>query len=167
MDKKQKKVRRTNAKGTKTARRDCSTNRGHVTEIPSTIPNTELKNLGQVAEMAFQLHATLHGFIVNKPFGESSKYDFITDWSGNLVRVQVKSVTFQKNGVYKVMVAHGKEKAKYDSTHCDVIAAFVVPEKTWYIIPVNEVEARDLNLRPHKESNGKYEKYKEQWDMLR
>ncbi len=49
------------------------------------------KQRGQLAEAAFPAIAARLGFRVSKPWGESSRYDFILDNGRRLLRVQVKS----------------------------------------------------------------------------
>src|SRR5436190_11956309 len=49
------------------------------------------KQIGEWAEMQFMARAAMNSLIVSKPWGETARYDFMTDHDGRLCRVQVKS----------------------------------------------------------------------------
>jgi hypothetical protein len=79
--------------------------------------------------------------------------------------VQVKSATFRSsNGLgYVSPVRYGK--GAYPPGAFDFIAAYVIPEKAWYIIPGNEVLGmRSVTLCT---PTGRWEQYREAWHLLR
>ena len=49
------------------------------------------KTRGEIAEALFIAIAKALGFRVSRPFGDNCPYDFILDWHGHLIRVQLKS----------------------------------------------------------------------------
>ena len=52
----------------------------------------------------------------------------------------------------------------YTKKDVDIIAAYVEPERIWYIIPVEKVRGETLYLYPHRVNNkGYYEMYKDAW----
>jgi hypothetical protein len=132
-----------------------------------------VKEIGEITELKFYLKGFDLGLIVSKPYGDSSKYDFITDWNGVLKRVQIKSTSTLDKGNrtdrYRIMSASGgRTKNSYSSKDIDLIIAYVIPLDVWYIIPVNVVShCKTLALFPHKQSIGKYEIYKDRWDLLK
>jgi hypothetical protein len=53
----------------------------------------------------------------------------------------------------------------YRAGSFDFLAAYVVPEEAWYILPVAEVVGkRSVSLCT---PTGRYEKYREAWELLR
>ena len=61
------------------------------------------KRRGELSELAFIYKATGLGFNVSKPYGDSSRYDFIVEHLGRLSKVQVKSTT-RCDGAYYLNV---------------------------------------------------------------
>jgi len=120
---------------------------------------------GEWAELRFMERASEMGFRVSKPWGESARYDFIVEWQGNCVRVQVKSTTFREHDGYSCMVrgCHGP----YEGDPFDYVAAYLIPEDVWYIIPAELVVGMgSVGLYPHLK-NAKYEPYREAWQLLK
>ncbi len=122
------------------------------------------KMRGEWAEMIFMVRATEHGLPVSKPWGEMRSYDFVVGWPGHFVAVQVKSTVFELNGGYVCSVnSHHK---RYPPGSFDFLAAYVVFEDAWYIIPENEVQGME-KVSLHTGSNrANYEKYREAWHLL-
>ena len=49
----------------------------------------------------------------------------------------------------------------------DFLAAYVIPRDAWYIIPVSAFDSIvSLNVAPHRRSNGRFEQYREAWDLF-
>ena len=129
------------------------------------------KRQGELAELAFMSKAASLGFGVAKPYGDSERFDFILSRDGHLWRVQVKSTRTAKHGVYEIS-AHGCWGAHdiYTKDEIDFIVAYVVPEKVWYIIPIEATRGRKrLCLHPNvpRKACYKYEKYREAWRLLK
>ena len=137
------------------------------------------KSRGEWAEMRFLVAAAEHGLQVSKPWGEMSHYDFVTGHESCLARVQVKSTTYKIKDskikdAYSCAVRGGHRP--YVGNVFDFVAAYVIPEDTWYIIPLAEIYGRGtISLYPNakindehrKDERMKYEKYKEAWHLLR
>ena len=123
--------------------------------------------MGEVAESAFLHKAMELGLMVSKPWGDSSRYDFVVDTGEGLVRVQVKSTGCLCEQRYAV-AAHGSDpKVGYAPEEIDFLVAWVVPEDAWYVIPVGAfAPRRNLWLYPRGEHAGQYEKYREAWELL-
>ena len=129
------------------------------------------KRLGELAELAFMCKAASLGFGVAKPYGDSDRFDFIVSWDGRLCRVQVKSTRTAYRGAYEIG-AHGCWGGSdiYTKDEIDLIAAYVVPEDTWYLIPIEATRGRKrLCLHPNvpRRACYKYEKYREAWWLLK
>ncbi|HEY1464088.1 MAG TPA: group I intron-associated PD-(D/E)XK endonuclease [Terriglobales bacterium] len=133
------------------------------------------KSRGEWAEMCFLVAAAEHGLQVSKPWGEMSQYDFVTGHENRLVRVQVKSTIYKikdsrVKDTYSCAVRGGHRP--YVGNVFDFVAAYVIPEDIWYIIPLAEIYGRGtISLHPHatkiNDEHMKYEKYKEAWRLLR
>lgn len=125
-----------------------------------------MTNNGNIAELKFALLCIEQGIHVSKPLFDIAKYDLIIDIKGCLIRIQIKSTRYLNKGkrahYYNCMVASGtKSKVRYSKNDIDFIAAYVIPEDAWYIIPIEEISAQSIKLYPHRENcNHRYEKYR-------
>ena len=123
------------------------------------------KKRGEWAESVFMARASEHGLPVGRPWGEMSSYDFIIGKTGRFVSVQVKSTIFQEGTGYGCTV-RGGHKA-YPAGAFDFVAAYVVPEDAWYIIPAKVIRGkRSITLYPQSQT-ALYEEYREAWYLLR
>jgi PD-(D/E)XK endonuclease len=126
---------------------------------------SDKKLRGEWAEMRFMVRAAEHGLHVSKPWGEMQSYDFIVGSPNCFVSVQVKSTTAELDNGY-VCTVRGAHKS-YAAGSFDFLAAYVVFEDVWYIIPGEEIQGKGcLTLYPNSKK-AKYEKYREAWDLLR
>src|SRR5689334_22070817 len=94
------------------------------------------KQRGEWAEMRFMARAAKEGLQVTKPWGETAHYDFAVEYKGRFVRVQVKSTIFREGTGYSCM-ARGCS-GPYVGDLFDFLAAYLIPEDVWYIIPVEK-----------------------------
>lgn len=124
------------------------------------------KRKGELAELRFWTEATRRGMIVSKPYGDSARYDFVVDCAGQLSRVQVKSTSSGNQTGYHMNCCAGSRRP-YRPDDVDFIAAYVVPNDTWYIVPVSALgERTSLTLsRPHSQRRPA-DRFKERWDLL-
>ncbi len=110
-----------------------------------------------------------HGLAIAKPWGDSARYDFIVETEGGFLRVQVKSTMCRKGGGYACKVRPNVRTSPYTSAQFDFLAAYVIPEDVWYIIPSTVVVRAAVNaivLSPSRRGH-KYEPYMEAWHLLR
>ncbi len=123
---------------------------------------------GEWAEVHFLARASEHGLSVAKPYGDCRPYDFIVESNGRLLRVQVKSTTFRhprNTDVYMCRIAPAHSRG-YAADVLDFIAAYIIPEDVWYIIPFAKlVMKQSINLDPRK-SRGRYKAFQEAWHLL-
>ena len=95
------------------------------------------KQRGEWAEMHFMVRATDHDLPVSKPWGDSRSFDFVVGWPGRFVAVQVKSTTLEvENGGYACSVCTSGKP--YAPGSFDFLAAYVIYDDAWYIIPAKE-----------------------------
>jgi hypothetical protein len=99
---------------------------------------------GDLGEVAFVHKAMTLRFTVAKPYGHNHRYDFILESGKNLWRIQVKTCTHLRNDLYRANVFHSLNGAStsYTQADCDFIVVYVMPLKTWYVLPVREAVGR-------------------------
>jgi PD-(D/E)XK endonuclease len=120
---------------------------------------------GEWAEMCFMTRAAEHGLCVTRPWGEMSRYDFAVEYKGHFVRVQVKSTMFLDRGGYSCSVRDCR--GPYVGDAFDFVAAYLIPEDIWYIIPAEKFRGQgSIALYPRLKKS-KYGQYREAWDLLR
>jgi hypothetical protein len=123
------------------------------------------KQRGEWAELRFMARAAEHGLCITKPWGEMSHYDFAIEYEGRFVRVQVKSTMYKRQGTYVCNVL--ANNGPYAANQIDFVAAYVIPEDVWYIIPAHIFQRQcHVHLSPHLKRS-KYERYREAWHLLR
>ncbi len=106
---------------------------------------------GNLAETAFLYRGTELGFRISQPYGNCERYDFIVDNGRKRWRVQVKStrVLCGKNR-YRVNVGHRPiaevnrpiTSVAYLQSEIDFLAVYILPERTWYIVPIAGLAGR-------------------------
>ena len=128
------------------------------------------KRRGELAELAFALKAANLGFSVAKPYGDSDRYDFIVDGGRELHKVQVKSANVLSQGVYFIASQRCSNGTAipYTEEEIDFLAAYVMPEDAWFVIPAGAfVPKTSLHLFPRERGDrGMYARYREAWCLL-
>ena len=130
-----------------------------------------LKRRGSQYEAAFVTQALKRGLDILEPYGDYMPYDvMVQNGDGRILRVQVKGTSSQiknKPG-YKVIAATGNTtKTPINPEEVDVLAAYVEPEDTWYLIPVKKLTGNvSVYLNPNTKLNGRYEVWKEAWNVF-
>jgi hypothetical protein len=125
---------------------------------------TNKKLRGEWAEMVFMTRAIEVGLPISKPWGEMQSYDFVVGRTRHFVSVQVKSTTAEVGTGYECTVRGGH--TFYPSGSFDFLAAYVVTENAWYIIPEETIQGQEsVSLYP-KLPKARYEKYREAWHLL-
>jgi len=129
------------------------------------VSGAECKRLGEAVEAAFLAKATMLGFPVLKPWGDSRPYDFAVEGGRRLSRVQVKCATSHRGTRCDARAAGSGELYTLDDI--DFLAAYVILQNLWYIVPADAFVPRatvHFNYGPH--SQGMFEKYREAWCLL-
>lgn len=127
------------------------------------IVNKKLR--GEWTEMCFMVRATEHGLPVSKPWGEMQSYDFVVGWPGHFVAVQVKSTICELGAGYGCTL-RGSQNRRYPRGSFDFVAAYVILEDCWYIIPEEAVEGMERISLASDSERAHYEKYREAWHLL-
>ena len=125
------------------------------------------KERGEWAESVFVARAAEHGLPVSKPWGDSNSFDCVVGRPGKFVAVQVKcTVAKLENGKGYVCSTCSSHKA-YRPGAFDYLAAYVVLEDVWYIVPAKLIRGLKSISLCTEGSEAKYEEYREAWDLLR
>jgi len=120
---------------------------------------------GEWVESVFVARANEEGLAVSKPWGDSKSFDFVVGKPGRFVGVQVKSTTFKLGGGYSCAVKHNNQT--YARGSFDFVAAYVIPEDVWYIVPAEKMENRETMIICSDSKQALYEEYREAWHLLR
>jgi hypothetical protein len=154
------------------------------------------KRSGEISELVFALAAARRHFGVSRPYGDSERYDLILDPShipfvpptkaerrranwitqlvaptrSRLIRVQVKGTTQLLNGLYRVNTSrriHGRV-VPYTLAEIDFIAAYVIPEDSWFIFPLAHILGQTAVLLGPKGRRKPtlYDPYREAWHLF-
>lgn len=107
------------------------------------------------------------GLPVSKPWGDSNSFDCVVGRPGKFVAVQVKSTIAKlESGEGYICSTCSSHKA-YRAGAFDFLAAYVVLEDAWYIIPAKEIRGLKSVSLCTQGKEAKYEGYREAWDLLR
>ena len=107
------------------------------------------------------------GLPVSKPWGDSNSFDCVVGRPGKFVAVQVKcTIAKLENGKGYICSTCSSHKA-YRPGSFDFLAAYVVLEDGWYIIPAKEIRGLKSISLCTEGSEAKYEQYREAWHLLR
>ena len=129
------------------------------------------KKKGELAEMAFIYKAESLGFDVAKPYGDSNRYDFVVRSGQRFWKVQVKATGFIAFGNYRVhaeRIQRGRA-IPYTADEIDFLAVYIIPEDTWFIIPVRAFtpsQESSTSIPAGTPDGGRYEKYREAWWLM-
>ena len=130
------------------------------------------KRRGEWVELKFMERAAGLELQVYKPWGDSARYDVGVEWRGRQWKIQVKStMCLSKHSEHSYVCAvHPNQKGRpYRRKEFDFLAAYVIPEDVWYIIPASVVMKGTMNMVVLSPSvpGHRYERFKEAWHLLR
>jgi len=145
------------------------------------------KERGEWVELLFMATAARLGLKVARPHGDSARFDVIVEGGGKLHRVQVKSTTQKRRDDYQcrcswssttpgLKTARDSNAARpvrrpqaqqYSKEDIDFVAAYVVPEDAWFIIPTSDLPTKVMYLPPRKRAErSRYGSFLEAWPLL-
>jgi len=124
------------------------------------------KKRGEWAESVFLARASEEGLSASKPWGDSRSFDCVVGRPGKFVAVQVKCTIAKLEKGEGYICSTCSSHKPYKKGSFDYLAAFVIPEDVWYIIPARLVFGlKSISLCTVGEA--KYEEYREAWSLLR
>jgi len=132
---------------------------------PKIIKDKKLR--GEWAESVFMVRAGEAGLPVSKPWGDSNSFDCVVGRLGKFVAVQVKSTIAKlESGEGYICSTCSSHKA-YRAGAFDFLAAYVVLEDAWYIIPAKLIRGLKSVSLCTQGQEAKYEGYRGAWHLLR
>jgi hypothetical protein len=126
---------------------------------------TDKKLRGEWAELVFMVRAAEHKLPISIPWGEMRSYDVILGSPQHFLTVQVKSTTFLVQARY-VCTLRGSGHRSYAHGSFDFLAAYLVFENCWFIIPEIEVLGREEILLSPTSTTTRYSKFRDAWHLL-
>jgi hypothetical protein len=125
------------------------------------------KERGEWAESIFLVRAGENGIHVSKPWGDSRSYDFVVGRPGRFAAVQVKCTIAVLESEKGYCCSTCSSHKPYPKGAFDFLAAYVIPEDAWYIIPAEEILGLKSVSLCTVEGEAKYEGYREAWHLLK
>jgi hypothetical protein len=126
---------------------------------------TDKKLRGEWAELVFMVRAAEYKLPISIPWGEMRSYDIILGSPRRFLAVQVKSTTYLVDARY-VCTLRGTGHRSYAPGSFDFLAAYLVFEDCWFIIPESKVLGLESICLSATNSAAKYSKYREAWHLL-
>ncbi|HTS06821.1 MAG TPA: group I intron-associated PD-(D/E)XK endonuclease [Candidatus Eisenbacteria bacterium] len=125
------------------------------------------KKRGEWAESVFLARANEEGLSASKPWGDSRSFDCVVGRPGKFVAVQVKCTIAKLEKGEGYICSTCSSHKPYRKGSFDYLAAFVIPEDLWYIIPARLVFGLKSISLCTVGGEAKYEEYREAWSLLR
>lgn len=132
----------------------------------------ESKQIGNLTELQCITSFYELGYKVSLPYGENSRYDFIVDINGILIRVQVKTCKVSEDGSTisfpcrsTRVNSNGCYHRKYTKNEIDYFCTYY--NNTCYLIPVNEC-SNEKRLRFFESKNNQQRgiNYAKEYELL-
>lgn len=124
---------------------------------------------GIFAESIFITKCLSRNIAINSPVADIHGYDFLLDMPSGFKKIQVKSVCRPciKKHSYSVSICRGFDKRSYTKGDYDYVAAYLIQDDIWYIIPFDEIGERiTIRIFP-KSDKSKWNGYKEAFHLLK
>jgi hypothetical protein len=125
------------------------------------------KERGEWAEAIFLVRARAQGLPVSKPWGDARGFDFVVGGPGHFLAVQVKCTIFELEDEGGYICSICSCNRPYPPGSFDFLAAYLVYEDAWYIIPEKEILGLKSISLGTQNNEAKYEMYREAWQLLR
>jgi hypothetical protein len=125
------------------------------------------KKRGEWAESVFIARASEEGLAASKPWGDSRSYDCVVGRPGKFVAIQVKCTISKLRSGVGYLCSVCSSNRPYPKGAFDFVAAYVILEDAWYIIPEKEIRGLKSISLSTMGNEAKYETYREAWRLLR
>ena len=103
---------------------------------------------GALGEMAFERHFLAEGRFIAVPRFDLHKTDFVLEWEGQLVKVQVKTMSLQRKARLPTYTASiqtardGKPCQPYQEGDCDFIAVVNLDYDRIWMLPLHVTKGK-------------------------
>src|SRR5260370_4458762 len=125
------------------------------------------KKRGEWAESVFAARAAENGLLVSKPSGDSTSFDYVVGHPGKFVAEQVKCTIARLESGKGYICNLKSNNKRYPPGAFDVVAAYVILEDAWYIVPMKAIGGQSTLSLCTVGTWAKFEQYREAWDLLR
>lgn len=125
------------------------------------------KERGEWAESVFISRASEEGLPASKPWGDTRSFDCVVGRPGKFVAVQVKCTIAKLESGEGYICSTCSSHKPYKKGSFDYLAAYVIPEDVWYIIPAKLIFGLKSISLCTVGGEAKYEEYREAWHVLR
>ena len=132
-------------------------------DLTYTMPSSNTLRIGAIAESRFVTECLERDFEPHLPT-TPMPWDFIVTCPAGVLKVQIKT-TNHKNSTNTYAVNCSAHRDFMCDT-IDVVGCYVMPEKTWWMIPRKEVKGLTLKLNLLPNSKTKHKKYQENWSIF-
>jgi hypothetical protein len=135
------------------------------------------KKDGTIYECVFKVEAMKHGNDVFPSEGDYSVVDMVVlNPAGRAFRVQIKGTALEgasdgasrppMKNKFKICI-DGERRNTILATEVDVLACYISPRDTWYLIPmVKAVGLKTLAFFLQEDSESKWQAYRNNWDIF-
>jgi len=138
------------------------------------------KQAGSLYEQIFVVEALRRGLEPHMPFGDFLPHDLIVyGRSGACYKIQIKGTSTESRdarrrnlrGRFRITAATGSStKEIIDCAKVDILAAYIAPWDTWYLIPCEVIKSKCVWMYPEVPyegyPKGKYEPYRNNWSIF-
>lgn len=129
------------------------------------MPTSKSQRIGAIAESRFITECLERNFEPHVPT-TPMPWDFIVTCPAGTLKVQIKSTNAKPTGeCYQINTSTGCRNKDPMCDSIDVVGCYVGHEKTWWMIPRNEISSVSIKLNPEHTSKSKYKKYQENWSL--
>lgn len=132
-------------------------------DLTYTMPSSKTLRIGAIAESRFVTECLERDFEPHLPT-TPMPWDFIVTCPAGVLKVQIKS-TNHKNSTNTYAVNSSAHR-DFMCDSIDVVGCYVMPEKTWWMIPRKEIKGLTLKLNILPNSKSKHKKYQENWSIF-
>lgn len=124
--------------------------------------------IGKAGELMVAAQCARRGYIPALPYEEDIPFDLVAIKADRALKIQVKSCASlnKRRDRYEIKSSTGSRNA-YSPDDVDFLIVWLEPENCYYIIPVYDIlGVSRINLTPHRASRGRFEQYKNKWELL-
>ena len=131
----------------------------------------EEKDRGLWVEMLCMARGTEEGLVMSRPWGDA-RWDVGADYEWLHWKLQVKSTEYTRRGESYSLNVMGPKREPYRDQDVDVLAVYLIPRDTWYVIPYSEMVGKNGKKLcsihfTWGSRRQKWGKYREAWWLLR
>jgi hypothetical protein len=130
------------------------------------MPSSNSQRIGAIAESRFITECLERDFEPHIPT-TPMPWDFIVTCPAGTLRVQIKATSKKLSAnTYGINSGSGHTRKAAMCDTIDVVGCYVLPEKTWWLIPRDNVSGLTIKLNVLPNSKSKHKKYQNNWSIF-